>query len=332
MSISKIAKALNVSKSSVSLVINGKAKQSRISEEMEKKILDYVKEIGFKPNSIAQSLATGKTNTIGLIVENIGDSFFGPIALKIESSLREKGYHVLYSSTNGVDKLGEGIINSMMERRNAALIIAPTMDMNKAIKKLIHSQIPLVIFDRRAQEISTAYVGTNNYEASAVAVKHLFAQGYKNIGMITSDSSQSQMLERKQAYINEVNQQNLKPLLLEIPYRLNVPEREELIGQFINENDLDAIYFSTNYLCISGYKVLSRYDIVHQFGIVSFDDHEVFELVKPTVTCVRQPIIEIAERIVESVLKQINGESDWLRDDIIPSVLVVRNSTQGPNK
>ena len=76
MSISEIAKHLNVSKSTVSLVINGKAEQGRISQELAKRIMDYVNEIGYKPNALAKSLATGKTHTIGLIVENIGDSFF----------------------------------------------------------------------------------------------------------------------------------------------------------------------------------------------------------------------------------------------------------------
>ena len=262
MSISKIAKALNVSKSSVSLVINGKAEQSRISKELEKKILDYVNGIGFKPNAIAQSLATGKTNTVGLIVENIGDSFFGPIALKIESTLREKGYHVIYSSTNGDDKLGEGIINSMMDRRIAALVIAPTVNMSKSINKLLQSKIPLVIFDRRAQNSETAYVGTNNYESSAIAVKHLYNQGYKHIGMITNDSPQSQMLERKQAYIDQLKEHNLDISMLEIPYQKNIDERENLIKNFITETKLDALYFSTNYLVFER-KPLFSSEIVH---------------------------------------------------------------------
>ncbi|TYR36964.1 LacI family transcriptional regulator [Sphingobacterium phlebotomi] len=76
-SINDIAKHLSVTKSTVSFIINGKAEAHRISKKQEQRVLEYIKEIGYTPNYMAKSLATGKTNSIGLIVENIGDSFFG---------------------------------------------------------------------------------------------------------------------------------------------------------------------------------------------------------------------------------------------------------------
>lgn len=329
MSISKIAKALNVSKASVSLVINGKAEKSRISKDLEKRILDYVEEIGFKPNAVAKSLATGKSHSIGLVVENIGDSFFGPIALHIEACLRPHGYHVAYSSTIGEDEVAEDIIDNMMERKVAGIILAPTTKLDKQVQKILDINMPLVIFDRHALASDTAYVGTNNYEASHVAVHHLFQQGYTKLGMITNDSLQSQMQERKLAYEDLLKEKGIEPVILKVPFLSTQNERVDLILDFLSKNDLDALYFSTNYLCISGIKALNKRGKNWSYGVLSFDDHEVFDVLNPSITCVRQPIAKIAEQIVDSLFEQINTTSATIRKDIIPSELIIRSSTQG---
>lgn len=327
MSISKIAKELNVSKSTVSLVINGKAEQSRISKQLTKRILDYVEEIGFKPNALAKSLATGKSRTIGLIVENIGDSFFGPIALHIEACLRSYGYHVLYSSTIGEDEVAKDILMAMVDQKVEGIILSPTTNLEDQVRKIIKSNIPLVIFDRKLLTLETNYVGTDNYEASHSAVEHLLDQGYSKIGMVTSDSQQSQMTERLQAYKDCLEKNALQPHVLQVPFFSNPVQRIEAIHDFLISNDLEALYFSTNYLCISGIKAMDSLERKTPYAILSFDDHEVFEMLTPAITCVRQPIDQIAEQAVQNLLHQINNGSSELKQDIIPSQLIVRHST-----
>src|SRR5690606_34233323 len=153
MSINEIAKHLKVSKSTVSLVLNGKAEQGRISKVLAQRIRDYIEEIGYKPNALAKSLATGKSRTIGLIVENIGDSFFGPIALYIEEYLRKHEYEVLYSSTLGSNKLASEIIQSMQDKQVEGIILAPTDALENVVRRMIKSNTPLILFDRKIQGV-----------------------------------------------------------------------------------------------------------------------------------------------------------------------------------
>lgn len=327
MSINQIAKELNVSKSTVSLVINGKAQQSRISKELEKRILDYVHKIGFKPNALAKSLATGKTLTIGLIVENIGDSFFGPIALRIEECLRVQGYHVLYSSTVGKAEIAREIIASMVDQKVEGLIISPTADLEPEISKVVQASIPLVVFDRKANLSDVSYVGTDNYLASEEAVNHLIEQGFTRIAMVTSDSQQSQMLERLDAYQTQLNNHNLQTHILRVPFSYPAEERVLSIQNFLKQHNLEAIYFSTNYLCIAGIKAIQMSERATKYALLSFDDHEVFELFDRPITCVRQPIEEIAQKIVDNLMGQIHAAIKQPTDDIIPSKLLVRKST-----
>ncbi len=329
MSISEIAKHLNVSKSTVSLVINGKAEQGRISQELAKRIMDYVNEIGYKPNALAKSLATGKTHTIGLIVENIGDSFFGPIALHIEEYLRQHGYYVLYSSTLGEEDIARNIVQAMVDKQVEGLILSPTIGQEAQVMQVLKNKMPLVIFDRRIPGVETNYVGTDNYTASKKAVEHLFDSGFSQIGMITIDSQQPQMLDRLRGYHEIIAKRNAKPQVLQLSYTLERPDRIQTIKEFLQNNkQLDALYFSTNYLCVSTLKAIQLLPKAKNYGMLAFDDHELFELLNPKISCIRQPLEDIAKAIVATLIAQIKEPKKAFTDQVIPSDLIIRQSSR----
>lgn len=329
MSINEIAKHLKVSKSTVSQVINGKAEQARISKRLAKRILDYVEEIGYKPNALAKSLATGKSKTIGLIVENIGDSFFGPIALYIEECLRAYEYHVLYSSTLGDSDMAANIVQTMVDKQVEGIILSPTENLEQQVARVIATNIPLVIFDRKIPGLKTNYIGTNNLEASKEAIEHLYQGGFQSIGMITIDSTQPQMQDRLQAYKNAVNQRNHTVRTLSMPYPTHKVDMVERIQGFLAEHpELDALYFSTNYLCVAGLKAIQLQNNKKRYGMISFDDHELFELLQPTISCIYQPLEEIAKQIVQVLIAQIEDADQPFTEQIIPSSLIIRQSSK----
>lgn len=329
MSISDIAKHLKVSKSTVSLVINGKAEQGRISQKLAKRIMDYIEEIGYKPNALAKSLATGKSHTIGLIVENIGDSFFGPIALHIEECLRPFGYHVIYSSTLGDQEIAQTILSSMIDKHVEGLILSPTIGQDQQVQDLLKNNTPLVVFDRRIPEVATNYVGTDNYTASKKAIEHLFNNGFSEIGMITTSSQQPQMQDRLRGYNEVIDSRKTKSSILQLPYSLSRADRLKEIKQFLHKNpQLDALYFSTNYLCIATLKAIKMLPKAKAYGMLSFDDHELFELLTPTISCVKQPLEAIAKKIVDTLVAQIKSPERPFTEDIIFSDLIIRESSK----
>ena len=329
-SINKIAKELNISKSTVSKIINGKAREARISEALERKVLNYVASVNFKPNSLARSLATGKSLTIGLVVEDIGDSFFGPMALYIEELLKNKGYHVLYSSTLGNPKEASIIIQSMLDKKIEGLIIAPTFNLTAQLKQLQEHKFPLIIFDRNIEDNQHNYIGTNNYDASKSLCIHLKDNGYNHIGFITTDSEQSQMKDRKDAYLDFVKERELHENVLIIPFKNHKADAAQIIERWLLDHPtIDALYFSTNYLCITGLKVLRKAARkIDAYGIVCFDDHESFDIIAPSITCMKQPLELMAQGIVKNLLLQIKGKEALMEQIEIPSTLICRESSQ----
>ncbi|MFD2144991.1 LacI family DNA-binding transcriptional regulator [Mucilaginibacter antarcticus] len=125
LSIADIAEALNISKTSVSFILNGQAEEKRISKKLVDKVVQYVEEVGYKPNLLAKSLRTGKSNTIALMVEDISNPFFASIARLIEDRAYQNGYRITYCSTDNDTAKTKDMIGIFQDRHVDGYIIAP---------------------------------------------------------------------------------------------------------------------------------------------------------------------------------------------------------------
>ncbi|MEH6408556.1 MAG: LacI family DNA-binding transcriptional regulator, partial [Leeuwenhoekiella sp.] len=199
-SLKDIAAKLNVSITTVSFVLNGKGKEKKISDEVIKKILDYIEVINYKPNLVAQSLRTGKTKIIVFMVEDISNYFFAKLARIIEDIAYDKDYKVLFCSNENDDKRSRELIDLFYERQVDGFIIIPSTGIKDDIKGLINNNVPVVLFDRYFDDLQTNHVIINNEKASYEATQHLIENGYKNISFITTDVQQTQMLDRLKGY------------------------------------------------------------------------------------------------------------------------------------
>lgn len=331
LSINDIAKKLEIAKSTVSAIINGKGDERRISKELQLKVLAYVEEVGFHPHHLAKSLATGRSSSIGLVVEDISDSFFGPIALMIETLAKSYGYRVMYSSTLGDTNTANEIIEIFRRSQLDGYIIAPTKGIEKVVTEMIGEGTPVVLFDRDPVK-GVDFVGTNNKAATTEACTHLYERGFRNIGFVTLSSTQSQMHDRLSGYQETMADWGINPNIVYIPFQDSKKEKKKHIEKFLENNDeLDAVIFATNYLCIAGLEVINNLNNKRdsRLAIVSFDDHEAFTLVSPTITAIQQPLEELSRHIIELLIQQIKNPIGKRTHHVeLPSVIKQRDSSQ----
>ncbi|WP_116108783.1 LacI family DNA-binding transcriptional regulator [Lewinella sp. IMCC34191] len=318
-SIKDIAKTLDVSPTTVSFVLNGKGKEKKISDEVINRVLTYTKSINYKPNMLARSLRTGRTKILVFMVEDISNHFFSKIARTIEDIAYEKGYRVLFCSNENEDKRSRDLLNLFYERQVDGFIIIPSTGIRDDIRELMKNDIPVVLFDRFFPDLDTHYVVIDNYDASRKATRHLIDNGYQNIAFVTTDVQQVQMLDRRRGYTDAVAQEGLQATVLEIPFGdTDSGSGRELMRDFFRNKELDAVYFSTNYLTRSGLEIIKEIDekLIFQLGIVTFDDNELFRINTPTISAVAQPMEEIAQelmRIMLHLLKQKNSVEETMQ-------------------
>ena len=332
ISIIEVAKRLDVSPTTVSFILNGRSKEKRISDEIRDKVLKFVEEIGYKPNSLARSLRTGKTNTIALMVESISDPFFGHIARNIEEKAYKSGYKILYSSTGNNTEKTKEFLKMYEERHVDAYIIAAPEGIEGELQAIINSGKPVLLFDRYLKDLKTDTILVDNYQSTAKAVEELIQSGFKNIAFITLDSLQSQMNDRLLGYEETLKKHKLPQYLKEISYDFPPEKVTAHIEAFLQRRgEIDAVVFATNYLCVYGLKAIEKLGLTipKDLGIVVFDDQDLFELYKPQITAIAQPIEEIANQIISVLLNKLNSpvKTKKIQTIVLNAEMIIRGSS-----
>lgn len=333
LSISDIARHLNISKTTVSFILNNRAKEKRISEQLVKRVEEFIKEVDYKPNPIAQSLRTGKTNIIGLMVENIADPFFSAVARHIENKAYKNGYKIIYCSTDNNKAKTRELLSMFSDRNVDGCIIAPPPGVEKEIQSLLDGGMPVVFFDRHIPGIQTDYVEVNNYESTEMATRELINSGFKEIGFITFASQQTQMQARLEGYLASIDTAGLQRYVLEIKFDPDERLIIQPIISFLKQNkQLDAVFFSAVQAGTNGLKAFQELNIrvPDDLAVIAFDDCDLFELYAPSITAIFQPIEKIAEATIDLLLSRLNKQhkEEPVKKVIIRTGIHSRNSSR----
>src|SRR5688572_11870279 len=158
VSIKDIARQAGVVPSTVSFVLNGKAKEMRISHDLAEKIKALAKEANYQPNYTAVSLRTGRTKILGLIVEDISNVFFATLAKTIEDEAYALGYKIVYCSTENNDAKGSELIRMLSNQQVDGYLITPCQGMAEEVQMLLKQNRPVVLMDRYFSDIDVPYV------------------------------------------------------------------------------------------------------------------------------------------------------------------------------
>jgi len=312
-SLNDIAKQLGVSKTLVSFVLNGKGKEYRIGEDICKKVLAVAKELNYTPNRIAQGLRTGRTNTIGLIIADIANPFFGILGREIEQEAARFGYRVIFCSSDENPEKSRQQITMLQQSQVDGYIISPPMNSQEQIRALAKGAVPFVLIDRYFPEIACNYIVVDNFDAAYKATGHLLKLGRRRIANITVNMDLVNMNDRTEGYRQalrdasvEVDENLVKVLPFSHDNKDVARAIKELVGK-TGRKKIDAILFSTSKLGINGIECISAMGlkIPEDIAIVSFDNPDAYKICTSPVTVVNQPLKEIGKTAVQVLLNQI---------------------------
>lgn len=326
-----IAKKAGVSVATVSYVLS-KGKNSRIGIAMTNKIKKIAKEFNYQPNQIAQSLKSGKTFTIGLIVADISNPFFANIARIIEDVASEFNYTVIFGSSDEKSEKSMHLLKFLSNRQVDGFILAPTEGSEDQIAFLQEQNIPFVLIDRYFPEIKTNYVIVDNFKASYEATELLIKTGNKRIGMIAYGTEFYHMKQRVHGYEKAMQKFGLKQglnCLAQIDVSNVQKEVEAAIdSMLVGENRVDALFFATNTLTINGLRYLSELGlkVPNDIRIVNFDAGEAFDFFYCPLTHIKQPLADMGKVAVNILVEQIENPNLAVRQISLPAQLIVRES------
>jgi LacI family transcriptional regulator len=331
VSIKDIASQLGVSTAAVSYALSGQEKEKRIGAELANKIRQTALELNYQPNYVARSLRQGTSFTIGLIVADITNTFFGELAKVIEDEASKLGFSVIVGSSDEDPVKSARLIETMQFRQVDGIIIAAAEESESQIDKLIKANLPTVLLDRRFKQLNVSCVMLDNHDATYQACELLLNKGYKNIAIIGYKSRMEHIQERYRGYSDALRNRNANQenLIYEIRYTHIKSDINKTLKKLLSSNEkVDSVIFATNSITIEAlyYFTENNIRIPDDLAIIGFDGNAVFDLFYSPLTYVMQPIDEMGRQSVRLLREQITGKGNISAQVTLKGSLITRQS------
>lgn len=329
--IKSIAEYVGVDSSTVSRVINGLAKEYRISTKTVKAVNEAVEKLNYKPNKIAKSLRLKKTFTIGLVVPDISNPWFADIISKIEKESRQKGYNVFLCNSDDSEEIEEELLLLLEDWKVDGIILTPIGLKHEHLLNLYKKGMPMVLVDRFFEKTEIPYVSTNDYLGALEATECLIKNGHKNIACIQGLIGTSQNTQRVEGYKEALSKNN-------IPINNNFIKGDDFgfengylqakeIAKNLKETKITGIISTGNQITLGVLKALKEVSISvpEDISIVSFDEQDYLDLLYTPMTTVSHFNEDIGKNAVQLLFAQINKQSVQ-KSTLLPTKLIKRGS------
>jgi len=314
VTIKDIAKQAGVSTALVSFVMtnlrSGKTAY-RVNKETTAHILKVAKDLNYQPNITARNLKYGNSNTIGVIFSDISNSFFSEIARYIEDESWQRGYSILFGSTDeSSEKLGK-LVDVFIGRGVDGLVIVPCEGSDEIIKGVADRNIPVVLIDRETSGFQGNSIVLDNKNVARDLTFRLVAKGCRKIAMLSYTMSLTNIKEREEGYISAMEDSGLGGFVRinRIPHHETAAHVEELV-MCAKKNGTDGFLFATNTLTVQGMSAIARngFRIPQDFEIACFDRNDAFDLFDLDLIYVEQPARSFAAESMRRIFGLIDGE------------------------
>ncbi|MFV0593019.1 MAG: LacI family DNA-binding transcriptional regulator [Draconibacterium sp.] len=328
-----IAKALNISASTVSRALNN---NPLISQATRNKIKKAATEMGYRPNILAANFRTQRTNTIGVIVPLINRHFFSSVISGIEEIAYEQGFAVTISQSNDNFEKESKIAHALFANRVDGLILSIGMGTktHDHIKLFSDRHIPLIFFDRIVDEIDAHKIVVDDMAGGYLATKHLIKQGRKRIAMIGGPLNLKIYRNRQAGYFKALKEAGLQASDSLIVYNsLTRKDGTNAIKKLVDTNlHPDAIFCANDTTALSSIIYLREKGlrVPEDIAIVGFSNEPFSEVVTPSISTIQQPGFEMGRKAAELLIRQINQKESTTAFETItmPTKLIIRNSSK----
>lgn len=287
--IKDVAKKSQVSTATVSRVLN---QSGFVSEEIKGRVLSAVKELNYQPNGVARSLKQDKTNTIGVVIPDISNSYFMQISKGIEDTIHQEGYNLIFCSGDENPEKEAELLQLLFEKRVDAIVLATSGGNEDKVKQIVESGTPFILVDRRLgdSQLNLDYVLEDNADGAYWLTSYLINRGHTRIGVINGSLKVSTGSDRYRGYKKAIKENGIQedPELifngtflqndgiLAVDYFFNLTERPSSILSFNNTMTFGALleltrkgYSVPNDIVVASYGQVEAAEILKSLGIIA---------------------------------------------------------------
>lgn len=325
VTVADVARRAGVSTASVSRALSG---ADGVSAAVRERVVAAAQALGYRPNTVARSLRTTRTQTIGLIVPDVVNPFFSELAWAVEEAAHRHGYSVILCNANEETARQDGYIDLMLARRVDGLLLTPVLEESSALRAVVRQGVPMVFVDRAVDSIEAPSVRADGSLAISQLVDHLVDLGHERIAVISGPPQTVTGRERLTAFRTAMR-----------AHSLELPEELVRFGNFQADSgrraaaellDLDepptAVFAIDNLMALGVFQEMRRRGVRTgaDMAVAGFDDPPWFQLLDPAMTTVSQPVTRMGVLAVETLIEAI-GDGP-AKSHLLDCELVIRAS------
>jgi len=328
-----LAKALNISKSTVSRALTG---HPSVTMHTRQAVLNLAEKMDYQRNMLAISLITSKSNTIGIIVPEITSSYFPQVIVGAQETASAAGYNIIISQSNESYETEVANTKVMLANQVDGIIVSISKETRNFdhFKIFQRKGIPIVFFNRICDEMIVPKVTVDNYEGAFKAVQHLIQTGKTRIAHLSGPKSLSISIGRMNGYLDALKKYNI-PVVedLIISYDLSIEKVKIYVKHLLSlPQPPDAIFAINDPAAIEAIKVIKETGlrIPEDIAVVGFSNDYVSALMEPSLTTISQPVQKIGSTSIELLLDQMKRDvADWKAiTKVLKTELIIRDSSR----
>ncbi|OSN05454.1 transcriptional regulator [Lonsdalea britannica] len=309
MKLDEIARLAGVSRTTASYVINGKAKQYRVSDKTVEKVMAVVREHNYHPNAVAAGLRAGRTRSIGLVIPDLENTSYTRIANYLERQARQRGYQLLIACSEDQPDNEMRCIEHLLQRQVDAIIVSTSLPPEHPFyQRWVKDPLPIIALDRALDcEHFTSVVGADMEDAEMLAqeLRNIPAERVLYLGALP-ELSVSFLREQgfRQAWESD-------PRQVQYLYA-NSYERSAaaaIFTDYLQHNPMPEALFTTSFPLLQGVMDVTLKQsgrLPNNLAIATFGDNELLDFLECQVLSVAQRHREVAERVLELVLASLD--------------------------
>jgi len=329
-----VAKRAEVSRSAVSLILGGRAKEARLSEETEARVRQVAAELHYKPNASARSLVNGRTETIGLVIRDLAlldvDPFLLPLLNGIIQRARTEGYRVLVESVRS-DDTGDPFGDLIDSGRIDGMIVENANFGDKSLRRLIKGGRPVVVLGSQGVKEEWS-VAIDDKRIGRIATQHLVETGRTRIAHISfSNFRIFAARQRHLGYLEALATAGMPPVeqyVVEANFSMEsgYQAMQRLLAL---EPRPDAVFASSDAVAIGAMAAIHDLglNIPHDVAIASVDDISAAAFCRPSLTTVPSKPYQTGAAAADMLITLMSGNVPAEKRQLLETDLIVRGST-----
>ncbi|HID57153.1 TPA: LacI family transcriptional regulator [Candidatus Poribacteria bacterium] len=327
ITIRHIAEKAGVSINTASRALNGKPD---VSPETRERVLRIASELHYIPNRFARGLRSSFTGTIGVVVTDIANPFFGALVKGIEESATEKGYSIILCDTDEQTGREKAAIQLMFQEQVDGVLLTPVQEELTVVRSLKKQGFPFVLLGRYFEELQTDYVVTDDFKGGVLATEHLIEQGCRRIIHIQGPPYISSAKERLKGYLETLRRHGISGEALVTEPAITMEDGYRITGRVIRELKPDGIFAFSDFVALGVLRALREEGlrVPEDVALVGYDDVDFASYLMPPLSTVRIPKEELGRVSLDLLCKRIRGELDEPAEVKLDVELIVRDSSR----